>query len=120
MTCTLEAEMDVAFEASPGWRIVCIGDQHGEIRLMRQLLKRATELKTTAAHTKIVYLGDLIDRGPDSLACLDLAIRSQTKAPPHGGSAGPSISISLALPDGTARSSYTDTIQPTDECHMPV
>ena len=77
MTCKLEVEMDVAFHVSPGWRIICIGDQHGEIGLMRQLLELATGLKTTAPQTKIVYLGDLIDRGPDSLACLDLAISSQ-------------------------------------------
>ena len=70
--------MNVAFFASTGWRIIAIGDQHGEIGLMSQLLNAATQLKLTGTKTKIIYLGDLIDRGPDSLACLDLAIASQS------------------------------------------
>ena len=139
MTCKLEFETDIAFHASPGWRIIVIGDQHGEIGLMRQLLELATGLKTTAPQTKIVYLGDLIDRGPDSLACLDLAISSQTfsgidavgnvcgnheemlgstKVPPLVGCAGPFTCISLALPADTVHSSCTVTIQTTDDCLM--
>jgi serine/threonine protein phosphatase 1 len=56
-----------------GERICVIGDIHGRSDLFAPLLDRATEL-LAEKQGRLVLLGDLIDRGPDSLGCLDLAI----------------------------------------------
>jgi serine/threonine protein phosphatase 1 len=54
-------------------RICVIGDIHGRSDLFAPLLDRASELLAEKTG-RLVLLGDLIDRGPDSLGCLDLAI----------------------------------------------
>jgi serine/threonine protein phosphatase 1 len=50
-----------------------IGDIHGRSDLLAPLLDRASEL-LAEEQGRLVLLGDLIDRGPDSLGCLDIAI----------------------------------------------
>ncbi|MDP9057738.1 MAG: serine/threonine protein phosphatase [Pseudomonadota bacterium] len=66
----------------PGDRIYAIGDIHGCYDLMRQLLDRIGEHHDAlpepgALH--IVFLGDLIDRGPDSAAVLNFVYDLQHK-----------------------------------------
>ncbi|WP_163558622.1 metallophosphoesterase [Halomonas sp. NO4] len=48
-----------------------VGDIHGEYRLLEQALCR---VDFQAARDRLFAVGDLIDRGPDSFACLALAL----------------------------------------------
>lgn len=54
-----------------------IGDVHGEIEKLDELLAYVREdTRRIGGEHKIVYLGDLIDRGPDSRAVVDRAMRA--------------------------------------------
>lgn len=55
-------------------RIVAIADTHGESRLLARLLQSLGEVGK-ARDAAIYLLGDLVDRGPDSRGCLDIAAR---------------------------------------------
>jgi serine/threonine protein phosphatase 1 len=64
-----------------GQRVYAIGDVHGRLDLLDQLLDQivADDRARPAADTHIVFLGDLMDRGPDSAGVIDRAIElSQT------------------------------------------
>jgi serine/threonine protein phosphatase 1 len=63
-----------------------IGDVHGEIGKLDQLLDYVSDdaRRLGGAH-KIVYLGDLIDRGPDSRAVVERAL--------HMSSAGEAVTV---------------------------
>lgn len=52
----------------PGQRVYAIGDIHGRLDLLDDLLARIEEdrIARGLAETTIIFLGDLIDRGPDS------------------------------------------------------
>jgi serine/threonine protein phosphatase 1 len=57
----------------PGYRIYAVGDIHGELGLLDQLIDR---IERDVAERKpkrcvLVFLGDLIDRGPDSAAVVE-------------------------------------------------
>lgn len=58
----------------PGLRVYAIGDVHGRLDLLRPLLGWIAQDSATraAAEVHIVFLGDLIDRGPASAGVLDL------------------------------------------------
>jgi serine/threonine protein phosphatase 1 len=59
---------------------IAIGDIHGNIAALRDLL---TQVRAEAARgDSVVFLGDYIDRGPDSRACIDaiLSFRSECEA----------------------------------------
>jgi serine/threonine protein phosphatase 1 len=58
----------------PGMRIYCIGDIHGRADLLAHMQERiAADLKRRPNHESlIIYLGDYIDRGPQSAQVLDL------------------------------------------------
>ena len=67
----------------PGERIYAIGDVHGCYDLMRRLIDRigahhAALPAPRALH--IIFLGDLIDRGPDSAGVLDFVWNLQAKS----------------------------------------
>jgi serine/threonine protein phosphatase 1 len=59
-----------------GQRVYAIGDVHGRADLLEQLLAMvdADEAARTPATTQIIFLGDLVDRGPDSKRVLDLVV----------------------------------------------
>jgi serine/threonine protein phosphatase 1 len=59
---------------SPGNRVYAIGDIHGCIAPLRQLhqLIREHAANQPVARNVVVYLGDYVDRGPDSRAVIDL------------------------------------------------
>jgi serine/threonine protein phosphatase 1 len=59
--------------APPGVRLYAIGDVHGRLDLLESLLDGVLEdSKSSAADRKVVvFLGDLIDRGPDSRAVIE-------------------------------------------------
>jgi serine/threonine protein phosphatase 1 len=58
----------------PGCRAYAIGDIHGRLDLLVDLLARieADNAARPAAKTWLVFLGDLVDRGPDSRGVVDL------------------------------------------------
>ena len=51
-----------------------IGDVHGEVGALTSLLTRMrnTTQMATIPRDKLVFVGDLVDRGPDSIAVLRL------------------------------------------------
>jgi serine/threonine protein phosphatase 1 len=56
---------------------IAIGDVHGNLPALDDLLGK---LELTPEDT-LIFLGDLIDRGPDTKGCLDRLVRLQTEAP---------------------------------------
>jgi serine/threonine protein phosphatase 1 len=59
---------------SPDAEIFAIGDIHGRTDLLDTLLDEARREPRLREKRAIVFLGDLVDRGPDSLGAIDLAI----------------------------------------------
>lgn len=59
--------------------IFAIGDIHGRADLLAALLDAAAREPRRAARRAIVFLGDLIDRGPQCLGAVDLAIGAQKR-----------------------------------------
>jgi serine/threonine protein phosphatase 1 len=57
----------------PDVEIVAIGDIHGRSDLFGELLDAAATTRVQARTRRLVLLGDLVDRGPDSLGALALA-----------------------------------------------
>jgi serine/threonine protein phosphatase 1 len=53
--------------------IFAIGDVHGQAEALRHLLDHILSLVSPEEDAEFIQLGDLIDRGPDSLGALDLA-----------------------------------------------
>jgi serine/threonine protein phosphatase 1 len=60
-----------------GLRAYAVGDVHGRLDLLTEMLARIREDNAARppADTRVVLLGDLIDRGPDSAGVVDLAMR---------------------------------------------
>jgi hypothetical protein len=52
-------------------RIICIGDLHGCVAEAHELLRICNVTPDDA----VVFLGDLVDRGPDNGECVDLAMK---------------------------------------------
>lgn len=59
--------------APPGERVWAIGDVHGRRDLLDELLDliAAEEERRAPADVQLIFLGDLVDRGPDSSGVLD-------------------------------------------------
>ena len=70
-------------------RIVAVGDVHGALSPLVAVLEGAglvdPDLAWTGGDTHLVLLGDLVDRGPDDRAILDLVGRLQDEARAAGG-----------------------------------
>ncbi len=70
-------------------RVVAFGDVHGANDALLELLQFLeiidAEQSWTGGRTHLVSLGDLLDRGPDSRAAMDLLIRLQREAEAAGG-----------------------------------
>jgi serine/threonine protein phosphatase 1 len=62
--------------APPGSRVYAIGDVHGRLDLLRRLLEliRDDAAQGKSARKVVVYLGDYIDRGPESKGVIDLLL----------------------------------------------
>lgn len=58
---------------APGVEIVAIGDIHGRADLLDALLGAAAATPLGEPERRLVFTGDLVDRGPDSLGALKLA-----------------------------------------------
>ena len=63
-------------EVEPDVEILAVGDIHGRVDLLQALLEEGRATPRGATRRKLVFLGDLIDRGPDNLAVVDLASRA--------------------------------------------
>lgn len=65
-----------------------IGDLHGQLRVLERLLAGAGLAQGGAwcgGRARLLFLGDLFDRGPDGLGCLELIMRLQQEAVAAGG-----------------------------------
>ena len=67
-------EFALPFAASPEKEIFAVGDIHGRSDLLAALIDEAAREPRRLEKRAIVFLGDLVDRGPDSLGAIDLAI----------------------------------------------
>ncbi len=76
MEAVLEFELERPirdFELNPNGKDIFVGDLHGNISSFYQGLKR---LEFNSEIDRVFCVGDLIDRGEDSLACLQLLNKS--------------------------------------------
>lgn len=73
--------MATAATVPAGARLYAIGDVHGRADLLRDLLVMIADDDGArgAAETRLVFLGDLIDRGPDSAGVVDLAMTAAAR-----------------------------------------
>ena len=67
-----------------GVRVYAIGDIHGRLDLLDQLLFRidADERARGGAQSQLVFLGDLVDRGPNSAGVVQRALEIQQSGRP--------------------------------------
>lgn len=70
-----EQTFDIGFACDPADELIMIGDIHGYADLLEALLAHAANIPRLASRArKLIFLGDLIDRGSESIRSLDLAI----------------------------------------------
>ena len=75
--------MNKTFKITPGKRIYAIGDIHGHVEplaRMHDLIEEDRKQKPIDSAT-IVYIGDYIDRGPDSKGVIDALVERELVAP---------------------------------------
>jgi hypothetical protein len=76
--------------SNSGQRIVAIGDLHGDIRAMRRAFQIARVMDEGNSwigdSTRVVQLGDILDRGDHELEILELLDRLSQEAEKQGGS----------------------------------
>jgi len=94
LAATRVALAEVPRDAAP-WRftgaerVVAIGDVHGAIDPLVELLRASglvdEKLAWIGGKTHLVMLGDLVDRGPQEREVLDLVMRLEREAPNSGG-----------------------------------
>jgi len=85
--------------------IFAIGDIHGRTDLMHALLDAAAAEPRRRERRAIVFLGDLVDRGPDSLGAIDLALSAGERIgaeEPIGLMGNHEAMMRLALESGTS------------------
>ena len=64
---------------SPEAEIFAIGDIHGRSDLLAALIDEAAREPKLRDKRTIVFLGDLVDRGSDSLGAIDLAMAAKAR-----------------------------------------
>jgi serine/threonine protein phosphatase 1 len=64
---------------SPETEVFAIGDIHGRSDLLAALIDEAAREPKLRDKRVIVFLGDLVDRGPDSLGVIDLAMAAKAR-----------------------------------------
>ena len=64
---------------SPEAEIFAVGDIHGRSDLLAALLDEAARETRLRDRRTIVFLGDLVDRGPDNVGAIDLAIGAKAR-----------------------------------------
>ncbi len=58
-----------------------IGDIHGRYDALTKILRSAADALDTGAAARVVFLGDIIDRGPGSVQCLDAVAEFRRRFP---------------------------------------
>ncbi|MGE0625899.1 MAG: metallophosphoesterase [Pseudomonadales bacterium] len=85
----LPAHAAAALSATPENRIVAFGDVHGALAELEALLEALDLIdgqgNWIGGHTRLVSLGDLLDRGPDSRGVMDLLMTLERQAAAAGG-----------------------------------
>src|SRR4029453_15688696 len=70
-------------------RIVAIGDLHGDFEAWRAIAAAPRLMDSkgrwTGGNATLVQMGDIVDRGPDSLKIIHDLMKLQRDAPKHGG-----------------------------------
>jgi serine/threonine protein phosphatase 1 len=68
-----------------GQRVYAIGDIHGRLDLLRQLHAKIEDDLTSAngLHTKVIYVGDYVDRGRESSQVIECLIESSLPCDEH-------------------------------------
>jgi serine/threonine protein phosphatase 1 len=75
-----EQTFEIGFACDPQDELILFGDIHGHAELLDALLDQAAKIRRTAnRRRKLIFNGDLIDRGPESLRSLDLAIGASAR-----------------------------------------
>ncbi len=71
------------FSLPEGSRVYAIGDVHGRLDLLDDLLEKidADAASRPEAATTLIFLGDLVDRGPDSAGVVDRVMRLAAERP---------------------------------------
>src|ERR1700735_3308307 len=64
---------------SPEAEIFAVGDIHGRSDLLAALIDEAAREPKLRDKRTIVFLGDFVDRGPDSLGAIDLAMAAKAR-----------------------------------------
>ncbi|MGI9329478.1 MAG: metallophosphoesterase [Gammaproteobacteria bacterium] len=91
LVCLLLAATMVSAQApeAAAGRVVAIADIHGAFNAFQSLLRQAEIMDAQAqwagGNTQLVIVGDVLDRGADSRAALELIIALQEQAPAAGG-----------------------------------
>ena len=65
---------------APQRRILAVGDAHGMSKQLEALLDHLEDDLAGDENSLLIFIGDLIDRGEDSIGCLDLAINAENRA----------------------------------------
>lgn len=65
---------------SPEAEVFAVGDIHGRSDLLAALIDQAAREPKLRDRRAIVFLGDLVDRGPDSLGAIDLVMAAKARA----------------------------------------
>jgi serine/threonine protein phosphatase 1 len=65
---------------SPEAEIFAVGDIHGRSDLLAALIDEAAQEPKLRDKRTMIFLGDLVDRGPDSLGAIDLATAAKARA----------------------------------------
>jgi serine/threonine protein phosphatase 1 len=63
----------------PEAEVFAVGDIHGRSDLLAALIDEAAREPKLRDQRAIVFLGDLVDRGPDSLGAIDLAVAAKAR-----------------------------------------
>jgi serine/threonine protein phosphatase 1 len=64
---------------SPEAEVFAVGDIHGRSDLLTALIGEAAREPRLRVRRTIVFLGDLVDRGPDSVGAIDLAMAAKAR-----------------------------------------
>jgi serine/threonine protein phosphatase 1 len=66
-----------AFQFPTDVALLVVGDIHGQMEGMRGILEGLGYMDTPGKRRHLVFNGDFIDRGPDSISCLDFALSGE-------------------------------------------
>lgn len=89
LAAALAAAPAIAEAPPKAGRIVAVGDLHGDFAVWRDIARDAgivdSRGRWTGGTTTLVQVGDVVDRGPDSLKIVRELMRLQREAPKRGG-----------------------------------